>query len=248
MNIDIFPLSEGVFTIGHDKIFHPFDTSLHELNDRPRGSLLVEVQPFLLKTDTDYILFDTGLGFDLPGGELQIHHNLKKIGVDPLQITKVVMSHLHKDHAGGISRVNSLGIRELSFVNSTYYVSKNEFNFALEKGSPSYIIDDFELLKNSPQLEWLDEKGTIGGNIFYDTVGGHCPFHLSILVKGEYQTIFFGGDNAPQLKQMKTRYVAKYDYNGTKAMELRQQFALQGKAEDWIFLFYHDVQHAVAHL
>jgi len=248
MNIDIIPLSEGVFTIGHDKVFHPFDIHSHELNDRPKGSLLVEIQPFLIKTDTDYILLDTGLGFKLPNGELQIHANLRQHGIEPLQITKVILSHLHKDHAGGISYYNNLNISELSFPNATYYVSKKEFDFAIEKGSPSYIIEDFEHLKNSSQVEWLEDNGIISGLIEFTTVGGHCPFHMTFLIHGEYQTIFFGADVAPQLKQLKTKYVAKYDYDGQRSMELRQEFAIRGKEEHWIFLFYHDVQHAIAQL
>ena len=248
MNIDIIPLSEGVFTIGHDKVFHPFDVETHELNDRPKGSLLVEIQPFLLKIDSEYILLDTGLGYRLPGGQLQIHENLRKHGVDSRQISKVIMSHLHKDHAGGISYINDLGVRELSFPNATYYVGRQEFDFGLAKGHPSYTTEDYELLKNSSQLEWLDEKGNISGFIHYETVGGHCPYHLTFLIQGEYQTVFFGGDVAPQLKQMKTRYVAKYDYDGQRSMELRQEFALKGKENNWIFLFYHDIEHAVAHL
>jgi dihydroorotase len=60
--------------------------------------------------------------------------------------------------------------------------------------------------------------------------------------------IFFGGDEAPQLKQMKIKYVAKYDYDGKKAMQLREQYAEQGIAEGWQFLFYHDVQTPVARL
>jgi len=42
----VFPLSEGVFTIGHDKEFVPFNIDTDILTDRPIGSLLVEIQPF----------------------------------------------------------------------------------------------------------------------------------------------------------------------------------------------------------
>ncbi len=41
---------------------------------------------------------------------------------------------------------------------------------------------------------------------------------------------------------MKHRFVAKYDYDGKKAMELRTQWWQQGMNEGWIFLFYHDVK------
>ena len=51
-----------------------------------------------------------------------------------------------------------------------------------------------------------------------------------------HEKIFFGGDEAPQLKQMKIKYVAKYDYDGKKAMALREQYAEQGRKEGWQFL------------
>jgi len=41
---------------------------------------------------------------------------------------------------------------------------------------------------------------------------------------------------------MKSRFVAKYDYDGKKAMEYRQQWWEKGKEEGWSFLFYHDVK------
>jgi len=41
---------------------------------------------------------------------------------------------------------------------------------------------------------------------------------------------------------MKSRFVAKYDYDGKKSMELRQKWWQQGQDEKWTFLFYHDVK------
>jgi len=72
----IIPLSEGTFTIDKTKVFVPFDTSKDVLNERPIGSLLVEVQPFCVITEKDVILIDTGLGFSI-NGEPQIYKNLK---------------------------------------------------------------------------------------------------------------------------------------------------------------------------
>ena len=56
------------------------------------------------------------------------------------------------------------------------------------------------------------------------------------------EIIFFGGDEAPQLHQMKSRLAAKYDFDGKKAMELRQQWWEDGQEEGWTFLFYHDTK------
>jgi hypothetical protein len=59
-------------------------------------------------------------------------------------------------------------------------------------------------------------------------------------IEGDGETIFFGGDEAPQLHQMKSRFVAKYDHDGKKAMELRQKWWQEGNG--WTFLFYHDIK------
>ena len=76
----IFPLSEGSFTIDSTKLFVPFDETAHDLQQRPAGSLLVEVQPFVVVTPSDVLLLDAGLGFSNTDGELQLHGNLKKFG------------------------------------------------------------------------------------------------------------------------------------------------------------------------
>src|SRR5476649_719322 len=102
----IIPLSEGAFTIDKTKVFVPFNAETEKLNDRPAGSLLVEIQPFVVVTGKDVILFDTGLGYNNADGKFQLHANLEKAGIQPSQVTKVMMSHLHKDHAGGITIKN----------------------------------------------------------------------------------------------------------------------------------------------
>ncbi len=99
----IIPLSEGTFTIDKTKLFVPFDQQTEDLQARPVGSLLVEIQPFVVVTSKDILLLDTGLGFSDSEGKMQLHKNLAETGINPSDITKVLMSHLHKDHAGGIS-------------------------------------------------------------------------------------------------------------------------------------------------
>jgi hypothetical protein len=54
--------------------------------------------------------------------------------------------------------------------------------------------------------------------------------------------MFFGGDVVPQLQQMKNKFIAKYDYDGKKSMQLRQQWKEEGEREKWTFLFYHDIK------
>ncbi len=245
----IFPLSEGVFTVGHDKQFHPFNVDNDELTDRARGSLLVEIQPFLVVTEKDVIILDTGLGYKNDNGELQIHANLKKQGYTPEDVTKVLLTHLHKDHSGGVVYKDKDGLVKTSFPNADYYIYRAEAEFALEQGMPSFHPEDIDPLLTSVQVKWIEEpEGDIDSYIKYYHSGGHSPQHIVFLIDDGEDKVFFGGDEAPQRKQMVIKYVAKYDYDGKKALALREKYAEQGRAEGWRFLFYHDVDNAVSRL
>lgn len=242
----IFPLSEGSFTIDSTKLFVPFDEATDVLNERPTGSLLVEIQPFLVVTSKDVLLLDTGLGFNNTTGKLQIHENIRAAGYSPEQVTKVLLTHLHKDHAGGVANPSAHRFGQsdvMNFPNAKYYLQKRELDFAWTKGFPSFIPDEIEPLLHSHQVEFMhDDKGVINDYIFYEHTGGHSPHHQAFWIKEGGETIFFGGDVAPQLQQMKIRYKTKYDFEPDKAMQLRLEWWERGTKEAWTFLFYHDIK------
>jgi glyoxylase-like metal-dependent hydrolase (beta-lactamase superfamily II) len=238
----IFPLSEGAFTVDQSKKFVPFDIDKDDLQQRNKGSILVEIQPFVVITSKDIILFDTGLGFADEKGQLQIHKNLSAHGINAADVTKVLMSHLHKDHTGGIAFPNK---KIVSFENAAYYINKNEWGFAFEKKYPSYRENDFLLLQKTNKLNFTEGDGIIDEYIHYEVTGAHCPYHQVFKIIDGNEIIFFGGDVAPQLQQMKNRFKAKYDFDGAAAMELRQQWWKEGERENWTFLFYHDIKSPV---
>lgn len=236
----ITPLSEGTFTVDKTKHFIPFNEEEQELHNRHAGSLLVEIQPFVVITSKDILLLDTGLGFR-KNDTLQLLQNLMNNGINPSEVTKVLISHLHKDHSGAVQ----LSKDKLSFPNAVYYVQEKELLFAFEKGFPSFITEALEGLQDSKQVKLLDADGVIDGYIKYELTGAHSPYHQVFWITEDFQTLFFGGDEAPQLQQMKHRFVAKYDFNGKKAMELRREWWERGRKEKWTFLFYHDVKNPV---
>ena len=237
----IIPISEGSFTVDGSKEFVPIDLSQESLKDRARGSLLVEIQPFLVQTDKDLILLDAGLGFE-EDGDLQLIRNIQKAGFNRSDVTKVLMSHLHKDHAGGLKALDKSGP---ALPGAKYYIHEQELNYALSDEASGYDPAQFDFLINHNSVNLLTGEGTIDDYIDYKITGGHSLYHIVFWIKENGRTVFYGGDEAPQLSQMKHRYAAKYDYDGKKAMELRAEWWEKGTAEGWEFLFYHDVKNAV---
>ena len=117
-----------------------------------------------------------------------------------------------------------------------------EFEIALSKLSKSYREEDSLELQNSNQLMLVESSGLIDGYIHYEWTGAHSPWHQVFRIEEEGEIVFFGGDVAPQLMQMKTRISAKYDFDGRMAADLRKKWGQRGEQEKWSFLFYHDIK------
>ena len=154
----IIPLSEGAFTIDKTKKFISFDINKDDLQQRTKGSLLVEIQPFAVITSSDILVIDTGLGLTDEKGQLQIHKNLAANGINATDVTKVLLSHLHKDHSGGMAYPNK---KIAAFENAEYFINKNHWNFAMENASSSYKKENFLFLENNPRLHFVEGDGDI---------------------------------------------------------------------------------------
>lgn len=234
----IIPLSEGSFTVDSSKKFIPANPELKNHDGKGKSGLFVEIQPFVVVTQKDVILLDAGLGLNDENGAFQIYKNLKNVGIEPDEVTKVLMSHLHKDHTGGLINPYT---HLFNFENALLYVQKRELDYAYQTGGASYKTSSLDIISTFPNLELLSEdEGEIDYYIKYQVTGAHAKFHQVFWIREEDEVVFYGGDDAPQLWQLKKRFKAKYDYDGAKAMELREKWWKQGCEEHWSFLFYHD--------
>ncbi|MFD0751006.1 MBL fold metallo-hydrolase [Mucilaginibacter calamicampi] len=233
----IFALSEGSYSVDASKKFIPFDPQKHNYRDRP-GSLFIHVNPFLVKTSTDLILLDSGLGYKDEDGELILHKNIRKAGFDPDDVTLVLMSHLHYDHSGGLV-VERDGKLEPSFPGAEHVINRQEWETAYTKVSDSYHTEIFDVLQRSATLTFVEGDGEFKPGIKYEHSGGHSPYHQVFWLEEGEDKCFFGGDELPEPEQLIRKFIAKYDYDGRKAMELREIYGTKAANEGWTCLFYH---------
>jgi glyoxylase-like metal-dependent hydrolase (beta-lactamase superfamily II) len=78
--------------------------------------------------DNKLILVDTGAG-ELLGPELdKLPDSLGSVGVQPEQITDILLTHIHPDHSGGLT----VGGRTV-FPNATVHVNKLELDYWTNK-------------------------------------------------------------------------------------------------------------------
>lgn len=221
----------------NSKKFIPFNPNIDNPKDRP-ASLFIYVQPFLLDTGRELIVFDTGLGNKDDAGNLIIHTNIRNAGYAAEDVSLVLMSHLHFDHSGGMAYQNN-GQWHLSFPNAEYIVQHGEWETAYSKPSKSYRTEIFDVLQRSGNLKLIEGSGELSNGIHFELTGGHCEYHQVFLVDTPEGICFFGGDILPEPEQLLRKFIAKYDFDGRKAMELRAQYGLRAANEDWTCLFYH---------
>lgn len=233
----IHALGEGSFSVDSSKKFVPFNPLTDNVQDR-KGSIFIHVQPFLLKTQEHLILMDAGLGFKNTNGELMLHDNIRKAGFEPEEVDLVLMSHLHNDHTGGLVMEKN-GRWEPAFPDAEHIIQRGEWEFAFSGKSSSYKEPVFEVLQRSANINLVEGSGDLENGIRYELTGGHCPFHQVFKISSAGKTYFFGGDVLPEPEQLIRRFAAKYDYDGRKSMELREQFGKQAVEGNWICLFYH---------
>jgi glyoxylase-like metal-dependent hydrolase (beta-lactamase superfamily II) len=235
--MNIYALGEGSFSVDSTKKFIPFNPLTDNPQDR-KGSIFIHVQPFLLKTEHDLILMDAGLGFKNTNGELMLHDNIRNAGFEPEDVTLVLMSHLHYDHTGGLVMERN-GRIEPSFPDAEHVIQRGEWEFAFSGKSSSYRQPIFEVLQRSANITLVEGSGDFRNGISYELTGGHCPFHQVFKIVSAGEIYFFGGDVLPEPEQLIRRFAAKYDFDGRKSMELREQFGKQAATENWTCLFYH---------
>lgn len=161
---------------------------------RGRGErfvLAVPISAYLLDTASGYVLVDAGANSTvindpalrheyyegrgwrppvvLAGHEISFQ--LAQISVQAAQIERVVLSHLHLDHAGNLKL----------FPNATVYVQRREYDYAFgENHSPAWFDADYRL----PGLRWqlLDGDHTLMPGVELLATYGHTPGHQSLVV------------------------------------------------------------------
>lgn len=242
----VFPLFEGSYSVDKTKKFIPFDPAIHNPKDRP-ASLFIFVQPFLIDLDDALIVLDTGLGFKDEAGRLVIHENIRKLGYSPENVSKVLMSHLHYDHAAGMIWENN-GQMELTFPNAEYVINREEWEYAYSVDSSSYHTDIFDVIQRSGCIHFIEGSGQLDAHISYELTGGHSKYHQVFIVKDEQGIAFFGADILPEPEQLLRKFKAKYDYDGARSMELREEYGIKAANEHWLCLFYHAKSEALGYV
>ncbi len=234
-DFQIHALHEGRFTVGSDKDFVPHS----EGETFPKATLFISVTPFLVITPSDVLLLDTGLGEWARGrGVEYLTEGLQRHGVAREDVTKVLFSHLHFDHAGGgVYSVD--GVWRPTFPNAEYIVQKGELDapYGEESDKARDVVAD--VIEDAGQLHLVEGSGFLTDEIEYVHTGGHTRDHQAFRLHTGGLIAVFGGDVLPAPNQINLRFHAKYDYNAKRSQNERTRLTQEAAEEGQLLLFFH---------
>ena len=241
-DLDVSALPEGRFTVGLDKRFVP-----HGEGDPARpGTLFISVTPFLVRTPEATMLIDTGLGSWAEGrGTEFLIEGLAAHGVAPEQVDRVVLSHLHFDHAGGAITPVGTDWRP-TFPDADYLVQHAEATAEGYAGESVRARDlVLDTLDRAGQLVWA-EGDTDDGRVGLEVTGGHTGAHQIVRLHAGELGAVFGGDVLATPGSATRRYQAKYDADGAVSQAWRDRLVTEAAEKGHLLLFYHSTSRPAA--
>lgn len=218
----------------------------------PNNLIASGINPVLVQTGKQNILLDTGLGWGLDAGSpntnvSNVRTNLRIFGLTPEDITHVVLSHLHYDHAAGASFTDDTSTVQPTFPNATYYIHQTEWDYALQQiegeqipFSERYRLDDLYKLVSQEQVTFLSNDATkLLDGITLIKTGGHTPGHLTVEIESKSNKAYYLGDLLPTEFQLNNYEMEAADVYPLEAKKEKVQLIKQAYQETALLLFYH---------
>jgi glyoxylase-like metal-dependent hydrolase (beta-lactamase superfamily II) len=204
-------------------------------------------------TGTERVLVETGMGdkwsakharMYAVGRERPLAESVREIaGCAPEDVTVVVNTHLHFDHAGGNTTLDADGRAVPAFPNARYFVSRSEFEHAErphERDRASYLAENWRPLAESGQLELKDDDYEVVPGLRMETVAGHSRTMQCWRLERGGRTLFGFADLVPTRAHVPAAWVMGYDLFPVETVEAKKRLLPQAAREGWLCLFYHD--------
>jgi len=214
-----------------------------------------------IEADGERILIDTGIGEKWSKKHRAIYginrtrsfdESLKAIaGVTSSDITIVINTHLHFDHAGGNSIRNDADQAVPAFPNARYFISQAEYEHAespTERDRASYFPENWQPIKESGQLELKEADYEVVPGLTMETHAGHNRSMQCPRLARDGKVLFGFADLVPTRAHVPYAWVMGYDLYPVETVEAKKKLLPQAAQENWTCLFYHDPDQALGRI
>ncbi|WP_251549653.1 YtnP family quorum-quenching lactonase [Neobacillus muris] len=244
-------LSGGVTHLDGGAMFgvvpKPLWSKKYPSNDKNQIKLMTD--PILVQADGKNLLIESGLGngkmtekqkrnFGVTR-ESEIVASLEKLRLTPDSIDYVLMTHLHFDHACGLTNPAGNGYQS-SFPNAQIIVSKIEWDEMRNpniRSKSTYWRENWQAIES--QVVTFEETWRFGPIQMIHT-GGHSDGHSIIIIEDQGEMAIHMADLMPTHAHQNVLWVMAYDDYPMNSIAAKEKWLPYAMSKQAWFTFYHD--------
>jgi glyoxylase-like metal-dependent hydrolase (beta-lactamase superfamily II) len=214
-----------------------------------KNQIELPTDPILIQMDGKNILLEAGLGkgklsekqlrnFGVTA-ESAVDDSLKELGLVPEDINYVLMTHMHNDHVGGLTKLEN-GIYKSTFPNAKIITSTIEWDEMRNpniRSKSTYWKENWEAIQS--QVIPFDEKWRLGAISMFHT-GGHSNGHSILIIEDEGEMAIHMADLMPTHAHRNPLWVMAYDDYPMDSIAAKEKWGNYVIDKDVWHTFYHD--------
>jgi len=262
--MNLYPISAGNFKLDGGAMFGVVPKSLWQKTNPSDSDNLIDLTArcMLIESGSRLILVDAGMGdkqsekffsYYKPWGDESLVKSINSAGFSIDEITDVFLTHLHFDHCGGSTVLNSNNVSVPLFKNAKYWSNKNHWDWATNPNSrekASFLKENLIPIEESGQLCFLDVKSP--GFNHYDELGfdvlfvdGHTEKQMIPKVSYNGKEVVFMADLLPTAGHIPLPYIMGYDVRPLTTLEEKRSFLNLAVEEEYCLFMEHDAHNQI---
>jgi len=200
------------------------------------------------------ILIDCGIGDKQPdkffanyhlNGEDTIEKSLAQHRFSVNDITDLLLTHLHFDHAGGAVRWNRdrTGY-ELTFPRAQVHVSRAQWEGATHPNNrekASFLKENILPLGESGRLHLIEGDGELIPGLGWRIFNGHTDGQVIPFIRTRGHTVVFMADLLPSAAHIPLPWLMSYDTRPLITLQEKERFMIEAAENGYILFFEHDL-------
>jgi glyoxylase-like metal-dependent hydrolase (beta-lactamase superfamily II) len=250
-SIQLTWLSGGVTNLDGGAMFGvvPKALWLRKYPANEKNQIELPTDPILIQMYGKNLLIEAGLGkgklsekqlrnFGV-SAESNVEESLNHLGLNPEEIDYVLMTHLHNDHVGGLTKRNG-GSYISTFPNAKIITSEIEWDEMRNpniRSKSTYWKENWEAIEN--QVITFDEKWCFEGITMVHT-GGHSNGHSIVIIEDGGEMAVHMADIMPTHAHQNSLWVMAYDDYPMDSIAAKEKWIPYAIENDAWFTFYHD--------
>ena len=209
----------------------------------------------LLVVDGDRkILIDCGIGDKQSdkffsnyylNGEDTLDKSLAAYGFTVGDITDLILTHLHFDHAGGAVRWNAEKTGyEVTFKNATYHTSRAQWEWATSPNNrekASFLKENILPIQQNGKLHLIESEGELFPGVSVRIFNGHTEGQVIPMIRYGDKTVVYMADLLPSAAHIPLPYVMSYDTRPLITLQEKEVFMAEAAKNGYILFFEHDI-------